>query len=148
MATSMRQLVSRVIRVSRRNITGAFVVVPGRPGCCLGPSSCRCFSDAVGDRSTHFGFETVPETEKAKRGELQESCPQCALSSRVDTNGNIERLCNKVLFMTLVPPWMKCLRDCEHWQLFGIHLKHGVIPLCQKTSKHFEGDACCVNCSV
>ncbi|XP_054467448.1 2-methoxy-6-polyprenyl-1,4-benzoquinol methylase, mitochondrial [Anoplopoma fimbria] len=59
MAASMRLLLRRVIRLSHRDING--------PGCCRGPSTCRCLSDAAADRSTHFGFETVPETEKAKR---------------------------------------------------------------------------------
>ncbi|XP_044186573.1 2-methoxy-6-polyprenyl-1,4-benzoquinol methylase, mitochondrial [Thunnus albacares] len=63
MAVSMRQLVRRVIRLSNRNINVTAGGVSGRSGCCWGPSSCRCFSD----RNTHFGFETVPEAEKAKR---------------------------------------------------------------------------------
>ncbi|XP_056232538.1 2-methoxy-6-polyprenyl-1,4-benzoquinol methylase, mitochondrial [Seriola aureovittata] len=64
MAASMRLLVRRVIRLSHRNINVTAAGVSARSGCCRGPSSCRCFSD---DRSTHFGFETVPEEEKAKR---------------------------------------------------------------------------------
>ncbi|KAM7017839.1 2-methoxy-6-polyprenyl-1,4-benzoquinol methylase, mitochondrial [Tautogolabrus adspersus] len=67
MAASMRLLVRRAIRLSHRNINVTTAGVLGRSGCCWGPSTCRCFSDAAGDRSTHFGFETVPETEKAKR---------------------------------------------------------------------------------
>ncbi|CAJ1069466.1 -methoxy-6-polyprenyl-1%2C4-benzoquinol methylase, mitochondrial [Xyrichtys novacula] len=67
MAASMRLLVRRAIRLSHRNIGVSSAGVSGRSDCCLGPSTCRCFSDAAGDRSTHFGFETVPETEKAKR---------------------------------------------------------------------------------
>ncbi|CAK6959810.1 -methoxy-6-polyprenyl-1%2C4-benzoquinol methylase, mitochondrial [Scomber scombrus] len=55
MAVSMRSLVRRVIPLSHRHIN-----VSGR-------TSCRCLSDAAADRSTHFGFETVPEAEKAKR---------------------------------------------------------------------------------
>ncbi|XP_078107480.1 2-methoxy-6-polyprenyl-1,4-benzoquinol methylase, mitochondrial [Sander vitreus] len=67
MAASMRLLLRRVIRLSHRynNVTAAGV--SARSGCCWAPSTCRCFSDVAGDRSTHFGFETVPETEKAKR---------------------------------------------------------------------------------
>ncbi len=76
MAASMRLLVRRVIRLSHRNISASAAGVSGRSGCCWGASSCRCFSDAAGDKSTHFGFETVPETEKAKRGELQQSYHQ------------------------------------------------------------------------
>ncbi|XP_069034545.1 2-methoxy-6-polyprenyl-1,4-benzoquinol methylase, mitochondrial [Embiotoca jacksoni] len=67
MAASVKLLVRRVIRLSHRNIFAAAAGVSGRSGCCWAPSSCRCFSDAAGDRSTHFGFETVPEAEKAKR---------------------------------------------------------------------------------
>ncbi|KAI3372566.1 hypothetical protein L3Q82_023046 [Scortum barcoo] len=67
MAASMRLLVRRVIRLSHRNISRISAGLSGRSGCCWGPSTCRCFSDAAGDKSTHFGFETVPETEKAKR---------------------------------------------------------------------------------
>ena len=40
--------------------------------CPLKLSACRCFSDGHADKSTHFGFETVPEGEKAQRGE---DCP-------------------------------------------------------------------------
>ncbi|XP_018558256.1 2-methoxy-6-polyprenyl-1,4-benzoquinol methylase, mitochondrial [Lates calcarifer] len=64
MAASMRLLVKRVIRLSHRNFNATAAGVSGRSGCCWGTASCRCFSD---DRSTHFGFETVPEAEKAKR---------------------------------------------------------------------------------
>lgn len=71
MSASMRLLVRRVLRLSQRNITAAAAAaaggVSGRSGCCWGPSTCRCFSHAAGDKTTHFGFETVPETEKAKR---------------------------------------------------------------------------------
>lgn len=69
MAASMRLLVRRVIRLSHRNINTCSAGVSGRLGCCWAGLCCRCFSDAAEDRSTHFGFETVPETEKAKRGE-------------------------------------------------------------------------------
>uniref|UniRef100_A0A4W5QJV0 Coenzyme Q5, methyltransferase n=1 Tax=Hucho hucho TaxID=62062 RepID=A0A4W5QJV0_9TELE len=34
-------------------------------------SACRCFSDGARDKSTYFGFETVPEGEKAKRERAQ-----------------------------------------------------------------------------
>ncbi|XP_068422493.1 2-methoxy-6-polyprenyl-1,4-benzoquinol methylase, mitochondrial [Clinocottus analis] len=67
MAASMRPLLRRAIRYSHRNISVASAGVAGRSGCCRGPSTCRCFSDVAGDRSTHFGFETVPESEKAKK---------------------------------------------------------------------------------
>ncbi|XP_040011665.1 2-methoxy-6-polyprenyl-1,4-benzoquinol methylase, mitochondrial [Xiphias gladius] len=64
MAASMRPLVRRVIRLSHGNMNVAAAGASGRSRCCRGTSPCRCFSD---DRSTHFGFETVPEAEKAKR---------------------------------------------------------------------------------
>ncbi|XP_036953281.1 2-methoxy-6-polyprenyl-1,4-benzoquinol methylase, mitochondrial [Acanthopagrus latus] len=67
MAASMRLLVRRVIRHSHRNVNGTAAGLPGRSGCCWAPSSCRCFSDAAGDKNTHFGFETVSESEKAKK---------------------------------------------------------------------------------
>ncbi|XP_070690040.1 2-methoxy-6-polyprenyl-1,4-benzoquinol methylase, mitochondrial [Pempheris klunzingeri] len=67
MAASMRLLVRRAIRLSHKNINVTAAGLSGRSGSCWEPSSCRCFSDAAEDRSTHFGFETVPETEKAKR---------------------------------------------------------------------------------
>uniref|UniRef100_A0A3P8SW43 2-methoxy-6-polyprenyl-1,4-benzoquinol methylase, mitochondrial n=1 Tax=Amphiprion percula TaxID=161767 RepID=A0A3P8SW43_AMPPE len=67
MAASMRLLVRRAVRLSHRNITLTAAGAAARSGCCRGPSVCRCFSDEAEDRSTHFGFETVSETEKAKR---------------------------------------------------------------------------------
>ncbi|XP_034081139.1 2-methoxy-6-polyprenyl-1,4-benzoquinol methylase, mitochondrial [Gymnodraco acuticeps] len=67
MAASMRLLFRRVIRLSHINVNVTAAGAPGRPAGCWEPPSCRCFSEAAGDRSTHFGFETVPETEKAKR---------------------------------------------------------------------------------
>ncbi|KAK5870765.1 hypothetical protein PBY51_003686 [Eleginops maclovinus] len=67
MAASMRLLFRRVIRLSHRNVNVTAAGASGRSGCCWEPPTCRCFSDAAGDRNTHFGFETVPETEKAKR---------------------------------------------------------------------------------
>lgn len=71
MAASMRLLVRRAIRFTgaRANVTAGGV--SGRLDCGREPSYCRCLSDAAADRSTHFGFETVPEAEKAKKGELQ-----------------------------------------------------------------------------
>uniref|UniRef100_A0A3B5AJR6 Coenzyme Q5, methyltransferase n=1 Tax=Stegastes partitus TaxID=144197 RepID=A0A3B5AJR6_9TELE len=67
MAASMRLLVRRAIRLSHRNVTATAAGAAARSGCCRGPSVCRCFSDEADNRSTHFGFETVPEAEKAKR---------------------------------------------------------------------------------
>uniref|UniRef100_A0A3B4F5Y4 Uncharacterized protein n=1 Tax=Pundamilia nyererei TaxID=303518 RepID=A0A3B4F5Y4_9CICH len=62
MAASVRLLVRQAIRLSHRNITVTAAGVSARP-------SCRCFSESAEERSTHFGFETVSEAEKAKRGE-------------------------------------------------------------------------------
>ncbi|XP_068594623.1 2-methoxy-6-polyprenyl-1,4-benzoquinol methylase, mitochondrial [Brachionichthys hirsutus] len=73
MAASMRVLLRRVFRLSRRSVEaaaagGSVPSVPSVPsGRCWVPPACRCFSDAAEDRNTHFGFETVPETEKAQR---------------------------------------------------------------------------------
>lgn len=67
MAASVRLLVRRFARLSHRTVTSAAAGASCRSGCCLGPSSSRCISDTAEDRSTHFGFETVPEAEKAKR---------------------------------------------------------------------------------
>ncbi|XP_034397636.1 2-methoxy-6-polyprenyl-1,4-benzoquinol methylase, mitochondrial [Cyclopterus lumpus] len=67
MAASIRPLLRRAIRSSHRNVGVAAAGVAGRSGCCRAPSTCRCFGDVAGDRSTHFGFETVPESEKAKK---------------------------------------------------------------------------------
>lgn len=66
----MRLLLRRVIRLSHRDVSVSAGAGSGLSRGCLGPSCCRCFSDAASDRNTHFGFETVPEAEKAKRGEL------------------------------------------------------------------------------
>ncbi|XP_047447669.1 2-methoxy-6-polyprenyl-1,4-benzoquinol methylase, mitochondrial [Mugil cephalus] len=66
MAASMRVLVRRAIRLCDRNITFTAGVC-SRPGCRWAPPACRGFTDAAEDRSTHFGFETVPEAEKAKK---------------------------------------------------------------------------------
>ncbi|KAA8592519.1 2-methoxy-6-polyprenyl-1,4-benzoquinol methylase, mitochondrial [Etheostoma spectabile] len=67
MAAPTRLLLRRVIRLSHRCNNVPAAGVSARSRCCWGPSTCRCFSDVAGDRSTHFGFETVPETEKAER---------------------------------------------------------------------------------
>ncbi|XP_029960737.1 2-methoxy-6-polyprenyl-1,4-benzoquinol methylase, mitochondrial [Salarias fasciatus] len=67
MAAPMRVLVRRAIRLSLRNVSVGSVSAAGRSSCGSAASCCRCFSEAAGDRNTHFGFETVPEAEKAKR---------------------------------------------------------------------------------
>ncbi|RVE67896.1 hypothetical protein OJAV_G00086210 [Oryzias javanicus] len=55
MAASMRTFVRSL---SLKNVCFSAV---------LRRSDCRCFSGAAEDRSTHFGFETVSETEKASK---------------------------------------------------------------------------------
>nr|XP_020479593.1 2-methoxy-6-polyprenyl-1,4-benzoquinol methylase, mitochondrial [Monopterus albus] len=67
MAASVILRLQRVIRLSHGDINVVAAGVSSRSGCCWVQSSCRCFSDAADDRRTHFGFETVPEAEKAKR---------------------------------------------------------------------------------
>ncbi|TNN45769.1 2-methoxy-6-polyprenyl-1,4-benzoquinol methylase, mitochondrial [Liparis tanakae] len=67
MAASMRALLRRATRSSHRNVGVAAAGAAGRSGCCRPPTTCRCSSDVAGDRSTHFGYETVPESEKAKK---------------------------------------------------------------------------------
>ena len=65
MAASVRLLVRRVPR-TRRNL-----ISTGRLGTSSDSESlsgCRAFSHAAGEKSTHFGFETVPEADKAKKG--------------------------------------------------------------------------------
>ncbi|KAM9743380.1 2-methoxy-6-polyprenyl-1,4-benzoquinol methylase, mitochondrial [Menidia menidia] len=66
MAASVRLLASRSIRLSSKNVPAAAGF--SCPSLCSGgTTSRRCFSDAKDDRNTHFGFETLPEEEKAKR---------------------------------------------------------------------------------
>ncbi|KAM9391939.1 2-methoxy-6-polyprenyl-1,4-benzoquinol methylase, mitochondrial [Pholidichthys leucotaenia] len=67
MAAPVRLLLCRAVRLSHRNLAVTGVSVSGRFDCCWGRSSARCWSDAAGDRRTHFGFETVAEEEKANR---------------------------------------------------------------------------------
>ncbi|XP_008334521.2 LOW QUALITY PROTEIN: 2-methoxy-6-polyprenyl-1,4-benzoquinol methylase, mitochondrial [Cynoglossus semilaevis] len=64
MAASVRLLVRRVIRLSNRNISVNSGSVSTPSTRLWRNSPRRCFSD---DRNTHFGFETVSETEKSKR---------------------------------------------------------------------------------
>ncbi|KAM6930463.1 2-methoxy-6-polyprenyl-1,4-benzoquinol methylase, mitochondrial [Xenentodon cancila] len=67
MSASLRLLLRRLTSVSRRNIISSAAGGSCRSHCCWRTSCCRCFSDAGEERSAHFGFETVPESEKAKR---------------------------------------------------------------------------------
>ncbi|CAL8248453.1 unnamed protein product [Merluccius merluccius] len=64
MAASVRLLVRRVRR-THTHITITGLLRTSNDSASL--SVCRCFSAAAGEKSTHFGFERVPETEKAKK---------------------------------------------------------------------------------
>ncbi|XP_013866615.1 2-methoxy-6-polyprenyl-1,4-benzoquinol methylase, mitochondrial [Austrofundulus limnaeus] len=67
MAASMNLSVHRLAVLSQRTVISTFLNVSCRSGCRWRTSPGRCFSEGVEDRSTHFGFETVSEAEKAKR---------------------------------------------------------------------------------
>nr|XP_061783778.1 2-methoxy-6-polyprenyl-1,4-benzoquinol methylase, mitochondrial-like isoform X2 [Nerophis lumbriciformis] len=67
MAVNLRRLVRRVVLLSAADCcvpAAAFSRLSGR---CWTPPSCRRFSQETGEKNTHFGFETVPEEEKAKK---------------------------------------------------------------------------------
>ncbi|XP_061672867.1 2-methoxy-6-polyprenyl-1,4-benzoquinol methylase, mitochondrial [Syngnathoides biaculeatus] len=67
MAAPVRLLVRRVFG---RTSSAISVSTPGRlhlSAHCWASLSGRCFSDEAGEKNTHFGFETVPEAEKAKK---------------------------------------------------------------------------------
>ncbi|XP_061879982.1 2-methoxy-6-polyprenyl-1,4-benzoquinol methylase, mitochondrial [Entelurus aequoreus] len=67
MAVYLRRLVRRVVRLSPADCgvpAAAFSRLSGR---CWTPPSCRRFSQETGEKNTHFGFESVPEEEKAKK---------------------------------------------------------------------------------
>ncbi|XP_061528599.1 2-methoxy-6-polyprenyl-1,4-benzoquinol methylase, mitochondrial isoform X2 [Phycodurus eques] len=61
MAAPVSLLVGRVLR--RTSAAGELRLSTR----CWAPPSCRSFSDEVAEKNTHFGFETVPEAEKAKK---------------------------------------------------------------------------------
>ncbi|XP_054628982.1 2-methoxy-6-polyprenyl-1,4-benzoquinol methylase, mitochondrial [Dunckerocampus dactyliophorus] len=67
MAASMRMLLRRVVRLTHGEVSVPSAGVSRLPGRCWTPPSCRRFSEATGEKSTHFGFETIPEAEKAKK---------------------------------------------------------------------------------
>ncbi|XP_046870571.1 2-methoxy-6-polyprenyl-1,4-benzoquinol methylase, mitochondrial isoform X2 [Hypomesus transpacificus] len=67
MAASIRVLARRISCNSPRNMNTSVAGQLSRTICPLKLSACRCFSDGHADKSTHFGFETVPEGEKAQR---------------------------------------------------------------------------------
>lgn len=67
MAASVRLLFRRELRNFSRNV---YLSGPGGSAGCLygqGPQCSRGLSHEAGDRSTHFGFETVLEEDKAKK---------------------------------------------------------------------------------
>ncbi|XP_077416835.1 2-methoxy-6-polyprenyl-1,4-benzoquinol methylase, mitochondrial [Vanacampus margaritifer] len=66
MAASIRLLVRRVLRRSSAVVSSAAGGWRLSARCCA-QLSCRSFSDEAAEKSTHFGFETVPEAEKAKK---------------------------------------------------------------------------------
>lgn len=70
MATPFRCLARRVFRDrGRKFIVLTTQQTPKR----FHPANniaCRCYSTDSENKSTHFGFETVPEEEKAERGKL------------------------------------------------------------------------------
>ncbi|XP_010874339.2 2-methoxy-6-polyprenyl-1,4-benzoquinol methylase, mitochondrial [Esox lucius] len=67
MAASIRFLVRRMVRDYSRNINCSVSCQIVRSSCPLNLSACRCFSDNAENKTTHFGFETVPEGEKTER---------------------------------------------------------------------------------
>lgn len=70
MAASVRLMLRRSIPFSSSHFKViAAAGVSGRQGFDPGRFCCRCLNDAAADRNTHFGFQTVPEAEKAKKGE-------------------------------------------------------------------------------
>ncbi len=70
MAASISTVALRVLSESTRNIHHVSRC-PVKHLCCrAGLMGCRGYSDSTEGRSTHFGFQTVPEEEKAGKGEL------------------------------------------------------------------------------
>lgn len=70
MATPIRCVARRVFRDRRRKL---FVLTAQQTPKRFHPANstiCRYYSNDSENKSTHFGFETVPEEEKAERGKL------------------------------------------------------------------------------
>ncbi|XP_077377944.1 2-methoxy-6-polyprenyl-1,4-benzoquinol methylase, mitochondrial [Festucalex cinctus] len=67
MAASVRLLVRRVLRRSSAGVSFSAAGSWSLSACCCAPPSRRSFSDGAAEKNTHFGFETVPEAEKAKK---------------------------------------------------------------------------------
>lgn len=70
MAASARTLVLRALSDSTRNIHHVSRCRIKHLCCRAGITGCRGYSDSTEGKSTHFGFQTVPEEEKAEKGEL------------------------------------------------------------------------------
>nr|XP_057925783.1 2-methoxy-6-polyprenyl-1,4-benzoquinol methylase, mitochondrial [Doryrhamphus excisus] len=67
MAASLRMLFRRVVRRTYAGVSVPAAAVSLPSGRRWTPSSCRRFSNETGEKNTHFGFESVPEAEKATR---------------------------------------------------------------------------------
>ncbi|TRY84673.1 hypothetical protein DNTS_003190 [Danionella cerebrum] len=67
MAAPIRKLVLRVLSDSTRNIHHVSRCRLKHSCCRAGITSCREYSDSSEGRSTHFGFQTIPEEEKAEK---------------------------------------------------------------------------------
>ncbi|KAJ0019719.1 hypothetical protein NQD34_007288 [Periophthalmus magnuspinnatus] len=67
MAASIKLFARRILRDFSRNVYVSASGVSAGSTHCRAAQSCRCLSHEAGDRSTHFGFETVLEEEKAKK---------------------------------------------------------------------------------
>ncbi|XP_051925032.1 2-methoxy-6-polyprenyl-1,4-benzoquinol methylase, mitochondrial [Hippocampus zosterae] len=68
MAASVRPLLERMIFRPSAGAVSVSVADGWRPSPrCYATASCRSFSGGAAEKSTHFGFETVPESEKAKK---------------------------------------------------------------------------------
>ncbi|XP_033828126.1 2-methoxy-6-polyprenyl-1,4-benzoquinol methylase, mitochondrial [Periophthalmus magnuspinnatus] len=67
MAASIKLFARRILRDFSRNVYVSASGVSTGSTHCRAAQSCRCLSHEAGDRSTHFGFETVLEEEKAKK---------------------------------------------------------------------------------
>nr|XP_061785995.1 2-methoxy-6-polyprenyl-1,4-benzoquinol methylase, mitochondrial-like [Nerophis lumbriciformis] len=67
MAVNLRRLVRSVVLLSAADCGVPAAASSRLSGRCWTPPSCRRFSQETGEKNTHFGFETVPEEEKAKK---------------------------------------------------------------------------------
>ncbi|XP_030647749.1 2-methoxy-6-polyprenyl-1,4-benzoquinol methylase, mitochondrial [Chanos chanos] len=67
MAASFRLLARRALCHSTQIVNPAYRSGITGSGCRAEVTICRCYSDGSEEKSTHFGFQTVPEGEKAER---------------------------------------------------------------------------------